>query len=50
MEELQEFLIKFRPDMQANTSYTLQSVNGGVNPQDQGAGGEAVSLPTRVSR
>ncbi|KAF7986028.1 hypothetical protein HWV62_41378 [Athelia sp. TMB] len=42
--DLKAFLQKYRPDMSLNTTFTLQTLDNGTNPQDPGsAGGEAGS-------
>ena len=46
LNDLHIFLANFRKDMNPNTNFSVQSVDGGINPQgNQYAGSEAVSLP-----
>lgn len=43
----QSFLTQFRTDIDSSTTYTLETLDGGSNPQGSGqAGVEAVSLST----
>ncbi|OSX61672.1 hypothetical protein POSPLADRAFT_1143941 [Postia placenta MAD-698-R-SB12] len=39
--DLQQFLTQYRPDMNNSTTFTLQTLDGGVNPQNGSAGSEA---------
>ncbi len=48
--DLKTFLAKFRTDISSSTSFTLQTLDGGSNPQGSNqAGVEAVSCPCRHS-
>ncbi|KAM5542002.1 hypothetical protein V8D89_004312 [Ganoderma adspersum] len=47
--DLQTFLGKYRPDMPANTSFTLQTLDGGSNPQDPSQAGAEANLDTQYT-
>ncbi|KAI1786417.1 family S53 protease, partial [Ganoderma leucocontextum] len=42
--DLKAFLNEYRPDISPNTTFTLQTVDGGVNPQDPSKAGLEASL------
>ena len=45
--DLKQFLTELRPDLNPETTFALDTVDGGSNPQGSEGGGEAVSFSIR---
>jgi tripeptidyl-peptidase-1 len=47
--DLKSFLQQYRPDLPANSTFTLQTIDGGVNPQGPNEGGFEANLDIELT-